>query len=46
MLEKKEVNEVRWLPTSFQLADGLTKKGASQQMMELRKTFTNGQFSI
>ena len=33
MLEKKEIHEVEWVPTDAQLADCLTKKGATKKKL-------------
>ena len=45
MLEKKEISNVRWVPTEYQIADVLTKTGkSSQQLNNLMKNGRLGNF--
>ena len=48
MLEKRELEELKWLPTDIMLADGLTKRGSDQHHIveKLRRTLQTGRFAI
>ena len=42
-IEKKHITEIKWVPTQMQLADSLTKRGASTY--SLIQSFIDGRFS-
>jgi len=42
MVENKEIKSVSWIPAKYQLADCLTKRGASTRT--LLDTINNGRF--